>query len=89
MLPAPYEMQGMIVVNTERKTPAVWGAVGVTTRGHAVRKELSNLKPQHMYHQRSPGLPGMSDRRWSTAMISACTSDLFVVVVVVVLTLTL
>ena len=31
-----------VVVNTERKTPAAWGAVRVTTRGHAVKKEQSN-----------------------------------------------
>lgn len=48
-----------VVVNTDRNTPAVWGAVSVTTRRHAVKKEQSNQKPPYEYQQslRLPGLP--------------------------------
>ena len=37
-----------VVVDTERNVPAVWGAVRVTTRGHAMEKERSNRKNHHM-----------------------------------------
>ena len=56
------------VVNTERNTPAVWDAVGVTTRAKTVTKEPSNPKPPYKY-QRSPCLPGLSDKRCGIAMI--------------------
>ena len=38
-----------VVVNTERNTPAVWGDVRVTTRGHRVKKEQSNHRPLYTY----------------------------------------
>ena len=59
-------MKRTVVVNRERNTPAVWGAVRVTTRGHAVEREQSHQRAPYKY-QRSPC--GLSDRRCSTAMI--------------------
>ena len=52
-----------VVVNTEGNTPDVWGAVRVATRGHTIEKKVqSNQKPRYNY-QRSPCLPGLSDKR--------------------------
>ena len=47
VLPAPYEPHG----NREyKRTPsAVWSAVRATTRGHAVKQEQCNQKPQCRY----------------------------------------
>ena len=57
-----------VFVKTETNTPAVWDAVRATTRGHAVTKEQSNLKPPYKY-QRPPCFSGLSGTRCSTDMI--------------------
>ena len=64
-----------VVVNTERNTLAVSGAVRVTTRAHVVKKEQSDHKPPYKF-QRSICLPGQSDTKGACSTASYDTASL-------------